>query len=47
MGLGGVTFMDNVRVTFQIIFSIWVWVSVRVKVRVSLRLRLGVRVMFG
>ena len=47
MGLGGVTFMDKFRVTFKIIFSIWVWVSFRVKVRVSLRLRLGVRVMFG
>lgn len=33
MGLGGVTFMDKVRVTFKIIFSIWVWVIVRVKVR--------------
>ncbi len=38
MGLGGVTFRDNVTVTFKVIFSIWVRVSVRVKVRDSLGL---------
>ena len=36
MGLGGVAFRDNVRVTFKIILSIWVRVRVRVKVSLGL-----------
>ena len=47
MGLGGVIFRDKVRVTFKVIFSIWVRVRVMVKVRVSLGLRLGLGLGLG
>ena len=46
MGLGGVTFRDNIRVTFKVILNIWVRVRVRVKVRVTLGLKLGLGLLY-